>query len=181
MVGGPRHRASDKSVQMLHLAGRAQTLSLGGQHSAAIVLSTPSRQDDVARDDRAPAAVRSADMRNEAAGALQLQTWGYGEFGVLGHRQHLPQHYPRSVGFQPDAAGAARVVSEPAVSAGGTHTLALDAAGRVFACGRDEGEGRLGISRPPVDESGLLFTLHQVRTVCLGLSQPETACGHDCS
>jgi hypothetical protein len=104
-----------------------------------------------------------------------LYTWGYGEFGVLGHGEHLPEHYPRAVSgmFQGhtsalsnDEAAAMRVAAAPSVSAGGSHTLVADVFGRVFACGRDDGEGRLGLRHAQIDNTGLLLKFHQVRTPC---------------
>ena len=89
------------------------------------------------------------------AAARKLHTWGYGEFGVLGHSTHLPQHYPREV--------EKSVMDAHTVSAGGTHTLALDINGYVFACGRDTNNGCLGISGPPVDQFGLLMAFAPVR------------------
>lgn len=91
-----------------------------------------------------------------------LHTWGYGEFGALGHGLHLPEHFPKQVaGMFRDAEGSDNT-QPPCVSAGGTHTLVADAAGRVFAAGRDEGDGRLGL--PDAESDGLLLSFAQVRT-----------------
>ena len=38
--------------------------------------------------------------------------------------------------------------------------------GRVFACGRDEGEGRLGVAHPMISKDRLLNFFLQVRLPC---------------
>lgn len=100
---------------------KIRALSLGGQHSAAI------------------------------ASSGELLTWGYGDFGCLGHGTFASELEPRAVAALyrddsvDDAIYAEHVNSEALVSAGGAHTLVADRHGRVFVCGRDEGDGRLGI------------------------------------
>ncbi|CAI6005251.1 unnamed protein product [Closterium sp. NIES-65] len=90
-------------------------------------------------------------VRSAAAGGLhslavsergELFTWGYGGFGVLGHgeftRRDVPCHVAPSDWLEEG-------VEIKSAAAGGSHTLGLSTDGRVYAWGRDEGEGRLGI------------------------------------
>ena len=141
-------------------------LALGGQHSAALTM---------ARDTPCKLALESSQAQQQqgAAGSAPLaqaehvlHTWGYGEFGALGHGEHLPEHYPRHVlsVLQPvERPGEVGISSQmPSVSAGGTHTLLVDQFGRVFACGRDEGEGRLGATGPQLDDRGVLLLFSRV-------------------
>ena len=138
------------------------TLSLGGQHSAAIAIA-PS---DVIEDAKEPV--------SSVTSAPRLLTWGFGEFGALGHGGPQPEHFPCQVAslnqHLADAQQAgetqlksSRVADAPAVSAGGTHTLVRDVRGRVFACGREDGDGRLGVQRRDLDGSGISSSLAQVR------------------
>ncbi|CAI5469127.1 unnamed protein product [Closterium sp. Yama58-4] len=90
-------------------------------------------------------------VRSAAAGGLhslavsergELFTWGYGGFGALGHgeftRRDVPCHVAPSDWLEEG-------VEIKSAAAGGSHTFGLSTAGRVYAWGRDEGEGRLGI------------------------------------
>ena len=133
--------ATQPSCRTSKHAGAASQLSLGGQHSVAVVASHSSNSTQPA-----------------------LHTWGFGDFGVLGHGAHLPQHFPRALHLTSNSSAAqlqpAQSRHDGAVhlAAGGTHTLVVDAAGRVFACGRDEGEGRLGIPAHRLDGQGLCLS-----------------------
>ncbi|CAI5986500.1 unnamed protein product [Closterium sp. NIES-64] len=90
-------------------------------------------------------------VRSAAAGGLhslavsergELFTWGYGGFGALGHGEFTRRDVPCHV--EPSDWLEERVEIKVA-AAGGSHTLGLSTGGRIYAWGRDEGEGRLGI------------------------------------
>ncbi|CAI5480436.1 unnamed protein product [Closterium sp. Yama58-4] len=90
-------------------------------------------------------------VRSAAAGGLhslavsergELFTWGYGGFGALGHGEFTRRDVPCHVA---PADWLEEGVEIKSAAAGGSHTLGLSTNGRVYAWGRDEGEGRLGI------------------------------------
>jgi hypothetical protein len=144
-----------------------RSLSLGGQHSSAVsALSAIGEESGTA-------------VPKEGIGTgskvYVLHTWGYGEFGVLGHGERLLEHFPRLVNIQLGVNSSEKApeleelhahqdLQEPQVSAGGTHTLVNDEAGRVFACGRDEKDsGVLGVHSSEIDLNGIADRLAQVR------------------
>ncbi|CAI5525151.1 unnamed protein product [Closterium sp. Naga37s-1] len=143
------HETLAKEVGVVLLVGarRVHPASSLTNHSSAIrarILRRIPRR--IPRRNPKGTAVRSA-----AAGGLhslavseqgELFTWGYGGFGALGHgeftRRDVPCHVAPSDWLEEG-------VEIKSAAAGGSHTLGLSTVGRVYAWGRDEGEGRLGI------------------------------------
>lgn len=80
------------------------------------------------------------------AGDAELLTSGFGQFGALGGGDFANRLAPARVAA-PFGGGGVR-----AAACGGAHTLALDLAGEIWAFGRDEGDGRLGV--PALAEGG---------------------------
>jgi alpha-tubulin suppressor-like RCC1 family protein len=135
-------------------------LSLGGQHSAAVsALHDSSTSQENALPPKGPSSGQKVHV---------LHTWGFGEYGVLGHGEHCPEYSPRLVSISlgessNSEAHEAAELQEPQVSAGGTHTLVKDEAGRVLGCGRDERDsGVLGVDRREIPMDGIAIRLAQV-------------------
>ena len=67
----------------------------------------------------------------------RLWTWGQGTFGALGHETNESQHTPQQVA----ALMHTQIMS---MAAGGHHTVALSAKGRVYTWGSNT-DGQLGV------------------------------------
>ena len=70
-------------------------------------------------------------MYSLALAAYGVWSWGSGGFGKLGHGDHQDQWQPKKI----EAFAGQRVV---AVSAGGSHSLAITADAAVFTWGKGE-------------------------------------------
>jgi alpha-tubulin suppressor-like RCC1 family protein len=92
----------------------------------------------------------------------ELFACGFGGFGALGLGDYKPQLTPQRL--PPAWGGAAAGGAAGGVSfmsAGGAHSLAVSAAdGALWAWGRDEGDGRLGISTAAHADGGSSSPLH---------------------
>ena len=99
----------------------------------------------------------------------QLWSCGFGGFGALGSGDYKPRMTPARV----DAAPPGVIFA----AAGGAHSLALapanDASAAVFAWGRDEGDGRLGVPAAARVEGGAPAPLRV--PLPAGLSSPVVA------
>ncbi|KAF3445059.1 hypothetical protein FNV43_RR14752 [Rhamnella rubrinervis] len=80
----------------------------------------------------------------------QVFSWGYGGFGALGHSVYHRELLPRLV----EGPWSGKIYH---IATSGTHTAAITESGELYAWGRDEGDGRLGLGpgRGPNEGGGL--------------------------
>ncbi|KAJ0089292.1 hypothetical protein Patl1_33140 [Pistacia atlantica] len=80
----------------------------------------------------------------------KIFTWGYGGFGAFGHSVYHRELFPRLV--KGSWNGKIRHIATS-----GTHTATITESGELYAGGRDEGDGRLGLGpgRGPNEGGGL--------------------------
>jgi hypothetical protein len=90
-----------------------------------------------------------------------LYACGFGGFGALGLGDYKPRFSPERVtpvwddgdaGSNRGAGGASGGLAS--VAAGGAHSLGITASGQLWAWGRDEGDGRLGVPQAARAEGG---------------------------
>ena len=99
-----------------------------------------------------------------------LRSTGFAGFGALGHGNDNNRTDDRHVPGIASSPGT----SFAKVACGGAHTVVLTSTGSLMSCGRDDGDGRLGIGPVvPEEESGCVPTLHEVPI-------SERIVSHDC-
>eukprot|EP00892_Ulva_mutabilis_P008446 jgi/Ulvmu1/5974/UM026_0098.1 len=178
---GVGDEASEYEPTHVPFAGSVMSLALGGQHSLAV--SDPGKSaghskhilpedhqvySDSETPETTPSPGSSADFQpSDHIGHYLVNSWGMGDFGCLGQQHFTSQLQPTPVqtfeALTTQSQDPLPIInSVPAIAAAGAHSLLLDRFGRVFSCGRDDGDGRLGLQVPALESSNVLPGFHQV-------------------